>query len=165
MIVFDLDPGPPAGLAECCRVALALKPVLESEGALPIVKTSGLAGLHIYGALSTPGVFADTRSRARSIAHDLSGELGGLVTISKARSQRGGRIFADWSQNSPRRSMPAPYSLRTAAIPLVSTPLSWEEVETAVAEGRADHLYFSPSEVIERTHLLGDLFRPATLDE
>ncbi|MDQ4148932.1 MAG: non-homologous end-joining DNA ligase [Actinomycetota bacterium] len=160
MVVFDLDPGYPAGLTDCCRVALRLHDVLEQRRVVPVVKTSGLAGMHVYGLLTSPRTFSETRELARSIAVDLTEALPGLVVTTKTRAKRQGKVLVDWSQNSPLRSMVAPYSLRAAAIPTVSTPLAWDEVESADARGAADFLVFSPSKAIVRATTLGDLFQP-----
>ena len=165
VVIFDLDPRPPAGLLECCRLARALRKVLDEEGCTPIVKTSGLAGLHVYGVLPERRSFTWARETAKSVGLRLEQERSELVTTSKRLAGGAGRVLIDWLQNSPRRSMPAPYSLRVAAIPLVSTPLLWEEVEAAAAEGRADELYFSPADVLPRLERYGDLFAPANFAE
>jgi bifunctional non-homologous end joining protein LigD len=162
VIVFDLDPRDPAGMDECCRVALALRPLLQDAGFTPLVKTSGLAGLHVYGVLPQPGCFTNMRELAKSIGRRLQDELSGLVTLSKRLTDRRGRVLIDWSQNSPRRSMPAPYSLRAAAIPTVSTPIAWEEVRAALNPVERTRLHFSPTEVIRRLDDYGDLFASAT---
>jgi bifunctional non-homologous end joining protein LigD len=162
VVVFDLDPGWPAGIIECCRVSLTLRSILEVEGLTPVVKTSGQAGIHVYGVLPHRQPFAVTRAKARSIAADLSrSPAGGLVTTSRSHAGRVGKVMIDWSQNSPLRSMVAPYSVRAAAIPTVSTPLAWEEVEAAARLGTDDELVFSPRDVIDRALRLGDPFLPA----
>jgi bifunctional non-homologous end joining protein LigD len=153
-VVFDLDPGPPAGIAACRKVALRLREVLASLDLRSVVKTSGWAGMHLVVPLNTPTTFEDAKRFARRLATHLAARHPGLVTHRPARALRRGRVFVDWSQNSRTRSIVAPYSLRAAAVPLVSAPLRWEEV------GRGRRWFFGPQEVIERTSD-GDPFRGA----
>jgi bifunctional non-homologous end joining protein LigD len=72
-------------------------------------------------------------------------------------------VFIDWVQNDASRSTVAAYSLRATPWPLVSTPVTWDEVEAAVADGRGDRLLFGPRQVLDRIQRLGDPFAP-TLD-
>ena len=159
-LVFDLDPGPPADLAGCARVALRLRGVLAELGLVSLAKTSGSIGLHVVVPLNTPHNFAETRSFARSLARRLAARLPGLVVAEAGRSARAGKVLLDWGPNHATRSLVAPYSLRAAGWPTVSTPVAWEEVEQAAAEGKAELLTFEPAAVLERLDRVGDLFRP-----
>jgi bifunctional non-homologous end joining protein LigD len=154
-IVFDLDPGPPAGLVECARVALLLRPVLEELGFDPHVKTSGSLGLHVHAPLTEA---LDTKRLARAVAERLAEERPGEVLAEMKRAARGGKVFVDWLQNDVTRQTVAPYSLRGTAWPTVATPVAWDEVEQAVAEGRPEALVFTPGDVLERIERDGDVF-------
>ena len=148
-IVFDLDPGAPAGMRECCAVALAVR---ERLGAVRIdarVKTSGGSGLHVVTSADAP------KRRARTIAGELMRERADLVTDHMSKEARRGRVFVDWSQNDARKQTIAPYSLRATDQPRIATPVSWDEV--ARGAGGAS-LAFSPAEVVARVRELGDLF-------
>jgi bifunctional non-homologous end joining protein LigD len=156
-IVFDLDPGPPAGLVECARVALALRPLLDELGLEPHVKTSGSLGLHVHARLEER---LDTKRLARQIAVRLAAERPGEVVAEMRRADRAGRVYVDWLQNDPSRQTVAPYSLRGVPLPLVAMPVGWDEVERAAAQEREDLLVFGPDVVLERLERLGDLFAP-----
>jgi bifunctional non-homologous end joining protein LigD len=153
-VAFDLDPGQPAGLPEVCRVALALRKALETRGLEAFPKTSGSKGLHVLVPV-TPTSFAETKRFAREVAARLAASGPEAVTDRPAKALRRGRVFVDWGGNDPNRSLAAPYSLRAARSPVVSTPLTWDEVEAGAA-GAA--LRFGPDEVVERLRRLGDLF-------
>jgi bifunctional non-homologous end joining protein LigD len=160
-LVFDLDPGHPAGLVDCCRTALRLREALDGLGLASFPKTSGWLGLHVYVPLAPTHNFDDTKRFARSLARRLAREHPEHVLDRAERAQRIGRVFIDWSQNNPARSMVAPYSLRGASAPTVSMPLAWEEVERAVGTEDEAPLIFAASRVMDRLDRLGDLFRPA----
>ena len=153
-VVFDLDPGPPAGLVEAARVALALRPLLEELGLEPHAKTSGSLGLHVHAPLPEP---ADTKRLAREFAARLAA-LDPLVVPEVRRAARAGKVYVDWLQNDPSRQTVAPYSLRGLPWPTVATPVRWNEVERAAAEGRPELLFFTPGDVLERVEREGDLF-------
>jgi bifunctional non-homologous end joining protein LigD len=153
-VVFDLDPGPPAGLSDCCEVALALHDVLAESDLQAFAKTSGSAGLHVYVPLNSPHTFEQTKSFARTTAERLAEELPNLVTAQLRKTARNGKVLVDWVQNDPARSTVAVYSLRAARRPGVSTPLAWDEVE------RRPPLGFAPAEALERVERIGDLFAP-----
>ena len=155
-VLLDLDPEPPAGLADACRVALLLRERLVARGLTAVVKTTGGAGLHLVVPLNRPHTYAHTREFARRLAHELAGDHERVVASATRREQREGTVLIDWAQNSERRSVVAPYSLRASYVPLVSTPVSWDEVESA-----NEALLFGPDEVLDRVARLGDLFGPA----
>lgn len=154
-MVFDLDPGPPADLATCCRAAVEIRKRLLAEGLRPRPKTSGSVGLHLFCPFDDS--FEAAGSFARSLARDLARSHPDLITDRSTHADRAGKVMIDWRQNSPLRSTVAPYSLRAQALPWVSTPLRWDEVEAAT-EGRPRSLMFLPDAVLARVEALGDLF-------
>ena len=154
-LVFDLDPGPPAGLVESARVALALRPLLDGLGLDPHVKTSGSLGLHVHAPLPDP---LDPKVLAREIAERLAASQPQEVTAEMKRAVRAGRVYVDWLQNDPTRQTVAPYSLRGLPYPTVATPVRWEEVEGAAEDGRPELLVFTPEDVLARVEAEGDLF-------
>jgi bifunctional non-homologous end joining protein LigD len=159
-VLFDLDPGPPAGLLECATIALRLRDVLSAAGLASWAKTSGSLGMHVHVPLNSPAGYDQTRPFARSVAALLARRHPDRVVDRMARAARSGRVFVDWSQNHANRSTAGVYSLRAQDWPLVSTPLAWEEVEAAVAGGDECALVFDAGAVLERIERHGDLFRP-----
>lgn len=160
-LVIDLDPGEPAGLHECCTVALRVRDALADRGLSCSAVTSGSKGLHLYAALPATG--ADSRDAegattlARELAEGLQRDDPGLVTATMTKAKRGGKVFLDWSQNSASKTTVSPYSLRGRETPTVATPLTWGEVEAGAAdEWGLDQFRFD--EVIERVRDLGDVF-------
>jgi bifunctional non-homologous end joining protein LigD len=157
-LVLDLDPAPPASLAECCRIALTARELLAESSLASFAKTSGAAGLHVFVPLRTRCSFAAAKAFARVLAERLETAAPGLALARMQRSSRAGKVFVDWLQNDPMRSTVAPYSLRATPSPNVSTPVTWEEVEACAA--RETPLAFGPDEVLERLEGLGELFAP-----
>lgn len=155
-LVLDLDPGPPADLTLCCRAALLIREALEHHRLSPVVKTSGSLGLHLFCPFG--GSFDESKALARRLADRLSREFPDLITLHGSHADRSGKVMIDWRQNSPLRSTVAAYSLRAQALPLVSTPLRWEEVEAGVDDDPRS-LMFMPHEVLHRVERYGDLFQ------
>ena len=156
LLVFDLDPGSPATIVECSRVAEALRPVLADDGLDALPKTSGGKGLQLYARIR--GMTADQASDlAKSFAERLERELPRLVVSRMTRSLRAGKVLIDWSQNNGSKTTVAPYSLRAREHPTVSTPVTWDEV--SACRTVAD-LTFTAPEVLDRADKLGDLFAP-----
>jgi bifunctional non-homologous end joining protein LigD len=156
LIVFDLDPGPPASVVECCQVAQGLRPILEAEGMRPLAKTSGGKGLQLYAPIS--GLTAAQASEvALSFAQRMEQELPELVVSRMTKTLRAGKVLIDWSQNNGSKTTVAPYSLRARLHPTVSTPVTWAEV--AACRSPAD-LFFTAADVLRRVEVQGDLFAP-----
>ncbi|HEX2032248.1 MAG TPA: non-homologous end-joining DNA ligase, partial [Actinomycetota bacterium] len=159
-IVFDLDPGPPAGLVECCRVALVVRGMLEEQGLSSFAKTSGSLGVHLYVPLGGTATFDETKEFSRSIADRLARDRPDDVVATIGKAERAGKVLVDWVQNDRTRSTVAPYSLRARGRPVVSTPVRWDEMEGAAEDAAAAHaLLFGPDQVLERVEQHGDLFR------
>ncbi|ETK31194.1 non-homologous end-joining DNA ligase [Microbispora sp. ATCC PTA-5024] len=152
-LVFDLDPGAPATIVECCRVALLLREALKDDGLESFPKTSGNKGMQLYVPWDRD---AATSDYAKALARRMESEHP-FVTSVMAKKARPGKVFIDWSQNNPAKTTIAPYSLRANRVPTVSTPLLWEEVEDCDSP---DRLVFTADDVLERVAEHGDLFSP-----
>ena len=157
VMVFDLDPGPPAGIPQCAEVACALRELLGQLGLHGVAKTSGSKGLQVYVALAGGVDFDTTKLLSHTLGLILEKQLRPLVLTTMAKGDRPGRVFIDWSQNDRAKTTVAVYSLRARPSPGVSTPVRWDEVEAAVGK-EPGVLDFSPAEVLERVSVSGDLF-------
>jgi bifunctional non-homologous end joining protein LigD len=156
-MVIDLDPGPPAGLHECCRVALLVRDRLAGLGLRSAPVTSGSKGLHLYAALPGRKDADAVRDQAQRIAQELAREHADLVLWKMTRSLRGGKVLLDWSQNTAAKTTITPYSLRGKAAPYVAAPRSWDEVERgAEREDGLEQLRLE--QVLARIDEQGDLF-------
>ena len=156
-MVIDLDPGAPAGLGECCQVALLVRDKLAERGLSCAPVTSGSKGLHLYAAL--PGRLAAdaVRDQAQEVAQELTGERGDLVVWKMTKTLRPGKVFLDWSQNTRTKTTISPYSLRGRDRPFVAAPRTWEEIEAGAEDaGEIGHLELT--EVLARVDELGDVF-------
>lgn len=155
-IVFDLDPGPPATIVQCCQAAALLRPLLADRGLDPVAKTSGKSGLQLYAAVT--GMTCEQASGlAREVARVAERSHPGLVVSQMKRSLRTGRVLIDWSQNNGAKTTAVPYTLRAMATPTVSTPVTWAEV-SGCASGA--ELAFTCDQVLDRVASMGDLFAP-----
>src|SRR3989440_2092734 len=160
MMVFDLDPGAPADIVQCCQVGLWLRDLLAKMKLKSFAKTSGSKGLQIYVPLNTAVTFDQTKDLARALAQLLEREHVDLVTSNMSKAVRKGKIFVDWSQNDEHKTTICVYSLRAREEPTVSTPVSWDEVTNCLKKKKADLLKFRSDQVLARMEKLGDLFEP-----
>ena len=158
MMVFDLDPGAPAAVLECARVALALRDLLAPLGVESWVKTSGSKGLQVYVPLNVETSYAQTKPFALAVAQLLERDHPELVVSRMRKDLREGKVFVDWSQNDEHKTTVCVYSLRAKAHPMVSTPLAWDEVEEALAADEPGLLAFDWEAAHARTEEHGDLF-------
>jgi bifunctional non-homologous end joining protein LigD len=157
MVVFDLDPGPPATVVECCAVARLLRPLLEADGLAPVAKTSGSKGLQLYARADGFASAAETSAYAKGLAQRLEQDHPDDVVHRMTKALRPGKVLVDWSQNSAAKTTVSVYSLRARERPTVSTPVTWEEVEACASP---DDLVFSSDDVLARVEEHGDLFAP-----
>jgi bifunctional non-homologous end joining protein LigD len=158
-MVFDLDPGAPATIVDCCRVAALLVPSLAEAGhATVLAKTSGSKGLQLYVPLDPARPGGSVREDARAFAAAAERAHGDLVVSNMRRHLRPGKVFIDWSQNVPAKTTVAAYSLRARAWPTVSTPVTMDEVAACAEAGDPDLLRFVAPDVLDRVERLGDLF-------
>jgi bifunctional non-homologous end joining protein LigD len=162
-LVVDLDPGEPAGLHECCTVALLVRDKLAERGLHATPVTSGSKGLHLYADLPKRLPSDESTALAREVAEELQGEQPTLVTATMTKAKRPGKVFLDWSQNAGSKTTISPYSLRGRDRPYVATPVTWEEVE-AGAEDPLGIEQYRYDEVLDRVADLGDLFAARSRD-
>jgi bifunctional non-homologous end joining protein LigD len=158
MIVFDLDPGPPANIVQCCQVGQWVHDIFEHFGLRSFAKTSGSKGLQIYVPLNTKTSYNETKPFAHAIARLLEQEHPDLVVSDMKKAVRTNRVFVDWSQNDQHKTTISVYSLRARERPTVSTPVRWEEVQKALKKKDAGVLVFEAKDVLARVEKMGDLF-------
>jgi len=159
-IMFDLDPGAPATMVECARVALKLRDTCAHLGLETFPKVSGSKGLHIFVPLNTPIGYDATSPWALAMADHLARLEPELVVTNMSRAERPGKVFVDWSQNSPHKTTVCAYSLRARGQPTVSLPVHWEEIERVARTANPARLMFSPKQALSRLKRDGDLLAP-----
>jgi bifunctional non-homologous end joining protein LigD len=160
MMVFDLDPGPPANIVQCAEVGLWLREIFDHWGLESFPKTSGSKGLQIYVPLNTPTSYHVTKPFANALARLLEHDHPRMVVSDMKKELRKGKVFVDWSQNDEHKTTVSVYSLRARERPTVSTPVTWEEVERVSNKKDARLLVFEAPEVLERFEKMGDLHAP-----
>jgi bifunctional non-homologous end joining protein LigD len=158
MMVFDLDPGLPADIVQCCHVALWLRDLLGKMKLKSFAKTSGSKGLQVYVPLNTAVTYDRTKDLSRALAQHLEGEHADLVTSNMSKSVRKGKVFVDWSQNDEHKTTICVYSLRAKEEPTVSTPVTWGEVANCLKKKKADLLKVRSDQALTRVGKLCDLF-------
>ena len=161
VLVFDLDPGPPADIRQCAVVACLVRDLLAQWDLTAFPKVSGSKGLQVYVPLNAAVTYEQTKPLAHHVALRLEELHPRLVVERMDKAVRKGRVLIDWSQNHPTKTTVAVYSLRARERPTVSTPVTWEEVEAA-RDRDGPALSFDADEVLERVARLGDLFSPVT---
>jgi len=159
-LAFDLDPGPPADIVLCCQVGLWLKAMFDALKMESFAKTSGSKGLQVYVPINSPVTYDKTKAFSHAVAELLETQSPETVTSNMQKSRRPGKVLVDWSQNDEHKTTVNVYSLRAKDYPSVSTPVTWEEVETVVRTKNATSLQFVSKDVLNRVEKLGDLFAP-----
>jgi bifunctional non-homologous end joining protein LigD len=159
-MVFDLDPGPPANIVQCCQVGLWLREIFEHFGLQSFPKTSGSKGLQIYVPLNTPTTFERTKMFSHALAQLLEHEHPDMVVSDMKKKLRTGKVLVDWSQNDEHKTTVTVYSVRARERSLVSTPVTWDEVEKTLKKKDAGLLVFEAPQVVTRFEKMGDLFEP-----
>jgi bifunctional non-homologous end joining protein LigD len=157
LVAFDLDPGPPATVVECCRVAELLRGMFEGLGLECFAKTSGSKGMQVYLPLNSQATFAQTKAFSKAVAELLAREEPGLVVARQTKSARTGKVLVDWGQNDVNKTTINVYSLRATPRATVSTPVTWDEVRAAK---QPEDLTFEAADVLRRVDEQGDLFAP-----
>src|SRR5690349_7399302 len=159
-LVFDLDPGPPANIVQCCQVAMWLRAIFEHFELESFPKTSGSKGLQIYVPLNTKTSYDETKPFAHAMARLLESEHRDMVVSDMKKAVRTNKVFVDWSQNDEHKTTVSIYSLRARERPTVSTPVTWEEVERTLKKKDAGMLVFESHQTLDRVEKMGDLFAP-----
>jgi bifunctional non-homologous end joining protein LigD len=157
-LVFDLDPGSPANIVQCCQVAMWLRSIFEHFGLESFPKTSGSKGLQIYVPLNTNTSYDETKPFAHAMARLLENEHRDMVVSDMKKAIRTNKVFVDWSQNDEHKTTVSVYSLRARERPTVSTPVTWEEVAHTLKKKDAGLLVFESDQVLARVEKMGDLF-------
>lgn len=160
-LVFDLDPGAPADIIDCCHVALSLKSVFESWGLQSFVKVSGSKGLHLSVPLNLPTSYELTQPFAKALAQLATAQDPGRVVFDMSKALRKGKVLIDWSQNSDFKTTVCAYAMRAREDgPFISMPVTWDEITKAAKSKRSAGLFFTPEQAIKRIGKSGDLFQP-----
>jgi bifunctional non-homologous end joining protein LigD len=160
VLAFDLDPGEPASVIDCCRVALTVRELFARFDLECFPKTSGSKGLQVYLPLNGDVTYEVTKPFAHTVAQALERDDPKRITSRMKRDLRRGKVFVDWSQNDRAKTTVAVYSLRARERPTVSTPLTWDEVADAADDREPESLRFETSQVLDRIERQGDLFAP-----
>ena len=160
MIVFDLDPGPPANIVQCCQVGLWVREIFDHFGLQSFPKTSGSKGLQIYVPLNTKTSYDETKPFAHAIARLLEQQHPEMVVSDMKKAIRTNKVLVDWSQNDEHKTTISVYSLRAREHPTVSTPVTWDEVEQTLKKKDSSRLVFEANDVLARVEKLDDLFAP-----
>jgi bifunctional non-homologous end joining protein LigD len=160
MMVFDLDPGPPADILNCTRVAFWLRGIFDHLGLQSFAKTTGSKGLQVYVPLNTAVSYDETKVFAKTLAQLLTREHPNEVVYDMKKALRVGKVLVDWSQNDDHKTTVCVYSLRAKERPTVSTPVTWDELEKVQRSGKPEQLTFDSEAVVKRAEKLGDLFAP-----
>jgi bifunctional non-homologous end joining protein LigD len=160
IMVFDLDPGAPADIVQCCQIGLWLRDLLAGMKLKSFAKTSGSKGLQVYVPLNTAVTYDRTKDLSRALGQHLEHHHADLVTSNMSKAVRKGKVFVDWSQNDEHKTTICVYSLRAREEPTVSTPVTWDEVENCLKKKKADLLRFRSDKVLIRVDKLGDVFEP-----
>ncbi len=160
-IVFDLDPGAPAGILQCAEVALHLRDLLKRWELETFAKVSGSKGLHLTVPLNTPVTYEVTQPFAKSVAELVTSEMPKLVVAGMSKEARKGKVLIDWSQNSDFKTTVAVYAMRAKGLtPFVSMPVEWNELTRALKRKETKSLSFTPEAALKRIKKVGDLFAP-----
>jgi len=158
-VVFDLDPGPPAGVLDAAEIALQFKTMFDALGLTVVVKTSGAKGLHLSVPIRPSITADDTKRWALALGQLLAKRDPNRVTVDMKKELRTGKVFVDWSQNDRHKTTVCAYSLRGRERPTVSTPVEWNELEAALEAGDPDALTFETAALLERAET-GDPYAP-----
>jgi bifunctional non-homologous end joining protein LigD len=160
MMVFDLDPGAPADIVLCCQVALWLKEIFDGFKLQSFAKTSGSKGLQVYIPLNTPVTYEETKPFAHELARLLERNHPHKVVSEMKKVLRTGKVFVDWSQNDDYKTTVCVYSLRAKERPMVSTPVTWEEVKKCLSKEDPQLLAFDSEAALKRVEKSADIFEP-----
>lgn len=160
VIAFDLDPGAPANIVQCCQVGLWIREIFDHFGLEAFAKTSGSKGLQVYIPLNTAVTYEQTKPFAKAVARLLEDRHADKVVSDMKKALRINKVFVDWSQNDDYKTTVCVYSLRAKEQPTVSTPVTWKEVDTCLKKNDPDLLVFTSEQALKRVDQMGDIFEP-----
>jgi bifunctional non-homologous end joining protein LigD len=160
VIVFDLDPGEPANIVQCCQAGIWVREIFRHFGLQAFPKTSGSKGLQVYVPLNSAVTYDDTKPFAHELARLLEAQHREQIVSDMKKTLRVGKVFVDWSQNDDHKTTVCVYSLRAKQRPTVSTPVTWKEVEQCWAKKNPNLFVFDSDQVLDRVKRMGDLFEP-----
>lgn len=149
---IDLDPQPGTDFADAAAVAPALRDVLAEAGLTAFLKTSGNRGIHVFCPIEPTHEFLDVRHAVIAAGRELERRMPDKVTMNWWKEERGERIFIDFNQANRDRTMAGAYSPRALPGATVSTPLTWEELES----GDVDPTAFTVRSIPQRLSDVGD---------
>jgi bifunctional non-homologous end joining protein LigD len=153
---FDLDPVDGAPFATVREVALRVRDGLEGLGMQPVAKTTGSSGMHVYVAIARDPKQKEVWTFAKAFAQALERMYPEIITAEYRIAKRpAGRVLVDYNQNAWGKTLASVYSVRAKPLATVSTPVTWEEVETGI-----DFDDFRLDNVRERFARVGDLWAP-----
>ena len=153
---FDLDPVEGTPFATVRETALRVRDGLEALGMKPVVKTTGSSGMHVYVAIARDPVQKEVWTFAKAFAQTLERLHPDIITAEYRIAKRpAGRVLVDYNQNAWGKTLASVYSVRAKPLATVSTPVSWDEVESGIEldDFRLDN-------VRERFKRVGDLWAP-----
>lgn len=159
MLVFDLDPGEPAGIPQCAEIALIMRDMLTGLGLQSFPKTSGGKGIHFYLPLNTEVNYEQTKYFAKTVAQVMERHYPDKVVSKMTKTHRKGKVFIDWSQNTRHKTTACVYSLRARKYPAVSMPITWEDLENVTKKGDPEAINFPPDRALSFVEKNGDIFR------
>src|SRR5262249_23241922 len=160
MLVFDLDPGAPADIVQCCEVGLIIRDLFGEYDLECFPKTSGSKGLQVYIPLNTPTSYDETKPFAHAVARVLEERHPDHVVSDMKKALRVGKVFVDWSQNDDHKTTICVYSVGAKDHPTVSTPVTWKEVEQCLRKKDPELLVLRSEDTLKRVDKHGDLFAP-----
>jgi DNA ligase D-like protein (predicted polymerase) len=126
---IDLDPQPGVSFAQVREAARRVRSLLEEVGVEGFVKTTGSRGLHVYVRLEPRWDSYAVRSAAVALARELERRHGDLITASWWKEERGRRVFVDFNQNAPHKTVFGAWSVRSRQGAQVSTPVGWDDLD------------------------------------
>jgi DNA ligase D len=127
---LDLDPQPGVGFDEVRAAAAELRRLLDELGIAGHPKTTGSRGVHVYVRLEPRWDSYEVRSAAVAAARELERRRPDLITAAWWKEERGQRVFVDFNQNAPHKTVFGPWSVRARPGAQVSAPFAWDELDT-----------------------------------
>jgi DNA ligase D len=131
---IDLDPTPGVTFGMVQEAAAETRALFEELGVAAFPKTTGNRGIHVFATLEPRWSSYDVRAGALAVARELERRRPDLITAAWWKEERGRRVFVDFNQNAPHKTIFGAWSVRARPGAQVSTPFSWEELESVVPD-------------------------------